>query len=49
MAVDSIRGAAPQRVPSFITVWVRPFEPLLRQSPAWPDALKAMNLTPARG
>ncbi len=47
MAVECIRAAAPQRVPAFIAVWVRPFEPLLRQSPAWPDALKAMKLTPA--
>jgi hypothetical protein len=48
MAVDCIRAAAPQRFPAFIAVLVRPFEPLLRQSPAWPDALKAMNLRPAR-
>lgn len=49
MAVDCIRAAAPQRVPAFIAIWVRPFEPLLRQSAAWPDALKAMNLMPALG
>jgi eukaryotic-like serine/threonine-protein kinase len=47
MAVDCIRAAAPQRFPAFIPVWVRTYEPLLRDSPAWPDALTAMNLTPA--
>jgi len=47
MAVESIRAAARHRFPAFIPVWVRAFEPLLRQAPAWPDALKAMNLAPA--
>ena len=48
LAVECVRLAARQRFPTFIPVWVRPYEPLLRQSPAWPDALKAMNLTPAQ-
>ena len=39
------RTAAAQRFPAFITVVLRPFEPMLRRSAAWPDALKAMNLT----
>ena len=47
MAVDCIRAAAPQRFPAFIPVWVRTYEPLFRQSPAWPGALQAMNLAPA--
>ena len=48
LAVDSIRAAAARRFPAFIPVWVRPFEPLLRESPQWPDALKTMNLAPAQ-
>ena len=39
--------ATSERVPSFVPVWCRPFEPLLRQSPLWREVLKAMNLQPA--
>ena len=33
-----------QRFPAFTLVVLRPFEPLFRQSAAWPSVLKAMNL-----
>ena len=39
--------ATSQRFPAFIPVWCRAFEPRLRQSSAWPNVLKAMNLGPA--
>ena len=46
--VEWVRRAAAHRFPAFIPVWIRAFEPLVRESAAWPDALKAFNLTPAR-
>ena len=46
-AVEWVRKAAAHRFPAFIPVWVRAFEPLMRQSPRWPDALSALNLAPA--
>jgi len=45
-AVVWARKAAEQRFPVFITVLIRPFEPVLRQSAEWPGVLKSMNLTP---
>ena len=46
-ALEAGLQATSQRFPAFIPVWCRAFEPRLRQSPAWPDVLKAMNLQPA--
>ena len=46
MAVEWAGKAAEQRFPVFIPRVVRPYEPLLRQSAAWPRVLKAMNLLP---
>ena len=43
-AVQWATAAVAQRFPAFIPITIRPAEPLLRQSPAWPDLLKAMNL-----
>jgi serine/threonine-protein kinase len=43
-AVQWATAAIAKRFPAFIPIIIRPFEPLLRQSPAWPDLLKAMNL-----
>ena len=43
-AVEWAGKAVEQRFPAFIVVVVHPFEPLFRQSAAWPSVLKAMNL-----
>jgi tetratricopeptide (TPR) repeat protein len=43
-AVEWAGKAAELHFPSFITIVIRPFEPVLRQSAAWPDVLKKMNL-----
>ena len=43
-AVEWAGKAVEQRFPAFILVVLRPFEPLFRQSAAWPSVLKAMNL-----
>jgi len=43
-AVEWAAKAAELRFPTFITVVLRPFEPLLRQSAAWPGVLKRINL-----
>jgi hypothetical protein len=43
-ALERAAKAAELRFPTFITVVLRPFEPLLRQSAAWPGVLKRMNL-----
>ena len=40
--------AADVRFPAFIPIWVRAFEPVLRESADWPAVLKAMNLAPRR-
>jgi len=45
-AAEWVGKAAVHRVPAFIPVWVRAFEPVLRRSAAWPAALRALNLTP---
>jgi len=37
--------AVEQRFPAFIVVVLRTFEPVFRQSAAWPSVLKAMNLS----
>ena len=44
-AAQWARRAVDQRFPAFIGIVLRPFEPVLRQSPAWPGVLKALNLT----
>jgi hypothetical protein len=46
-ALEAGLQATAQRFPAFIPVWCRAFEPRLRQSPAWPNVLTAMNLRPA--
>ena len=43
-AVEWAGKAVEQRFPAFIMVVIRPFEPLFRQSAAWPSVLNAMNL-----
>ena len=43
-AVEWAGKAAALRFPSFITIVARAFEPVFRQSTAWPDVLKKMNL-----
>ena len=45
-AVGWARKTAEQRFPVFITILIRPFEPVLRQSAEWPGVLKSMNLSP---
>ena len=40
------RKAAEQRFPLIIAVLLRPFEPVLRRSTEWADALRVMNLSP---
>ena len=43
-AVEWAGKAAEQRFPAFIPRVIRAFEPMLRQSAAWPGVLKIMNL-----
>ena len=43
-AVEWSAKAAEQRFPAFIPRLIRPFEPSLRRSAAWPGVLKKMNL-----
>ena len=43
-AVEWAGKAAEQRFPAFIPRVIRAFEPMLRQSAAWPGVLKTMNL-----
>jgi serine/threonine-protein kinase len=43
-AVEWAGKAAEQRFPAFIPRVIRTFEPMLRQSAAWPGVLKIMNL-----
>jgi eukaryotic-like serine/threonine-protein kinase len=43
-AVEWSAKAADQRFPAFIPRVIRPFEPSLRRSAAWPAVLKRMNL-----
>jgi len=43
-AVEWAGRAAEQRFPAFIPRVIRTFEPMLRQSAAWPGVLKIMNL-----
>jgi tetratricopeptide (TPR) repeat protein len=46
-AVEWMSQAADQRTVGLVTLMVRPFEPILRQSAAWPALLKKLNLTEA--
>jgi tetratricopeptide (TPR) repeat protein len=46
-AVEWASKGADQRIASLVTIRVRPFEPRLPTSPAWPALLKKLNLTPA--
>jgi len=43
-AAEWARRAAEQRYPALIPRVIRAYEPVLRQSAAWPDVLKTMNL-----
>ena len=43
-AVEWSAKASDQRFPAFIPRLIRPFEPSLRRSAAWPGVLKNMNL-----
>jgi eukaryotic-like serine/threonine-protein kinase len=45
LAVEWAGKAVEQRFPAFIPRVIRAFEPMLRQSAAWPGVLKMMNLT----
>jgi serine/threonine-protein kinase len=45
-AVEWAGKAVDQRHTIILATMLRPFEPLLRQSPAWPDVLHKMNLRP---
>ena len=39
--------SADQRFIAILTILIRPFEPVLRQSPGWPGLLKKLNLNAA--
>ena len=46
-AVEWFGKAADQRFIAIVTILIRPFEPVLRQSPGWPGLLKKLNLNAA--
>jgi hypothetical protein len=43
-AVEAAANAVERRVPAFIGRLIRPFAPLLRDTPCWPTLLKTMIL-----
>ena len=48
VAVECAQHAVDERLPSFLSLVLRPHERALRQSPAWPALLRELNLTEAQ-